>query len=97
MEKSTVHSSLLIVCLVLGLLVVVGESTASFKDCYKICFISCVIGGKNLIKCAAKCLKDCVLPASSVLNLNDAQGFFCKLGCASTLCTNFSTKEDPGE
>lgn len=94
MEKSRVDSSLLIVCLVLGLLV--GQSTASFKDCYKICFISCVIGGKNLVKCAAKCLKDCVLPASSVLNSNDAQGF-CKLGCASSLCTNLSTKEDPGK
>lgn len=93
MEKSRVHSNLLIVCLALGLLV--GQSTASFQACYENCFVSCVIGGKNVAKCAAKCLPDCILPASLVPNLNDAQ-VVCKLGCASSLCTNFSTKENPG-
>ncbi|KAK9229180.1 hypothetical protein WN944_022139 [Citrus x changshan-huyou] len=63
MEKSRVHSNLLIV-------------------------------EKNVAKCAAKCLPDCILPASLVPNLNDAQ-VVCKLGCASSLCTNFSTKENP--
>ncbi|KAJ4718173.1 thionin-like protein 2 [Melia azedarach] len=94
MEKSRTERNLLIVCLVLGLLA--GQSAASFKDCYKSCFILCVITpGKNLVSCAGKCLKDCIIPFS-LENLNDTRDF-CKLGCASSLCTNLSTRDNPAE
>ncbi|XP_030464623.1 thionin-like protein 2 [Syzygium oleosum] len=85
--------SVFVVCLVLGLFL--GQSRAKFQDCYKNCLIVCAITpGKSLPLCALKCLKDCIIPFSD--SLRDPQ-YFCQLGCASYLCTNLSSKDDPGE
>ncbi|KAL3721032.1 thionin-like protein 2 [Eucalyptus grandis] len=84
--------SVLVVCLVLGLFL--GQSRAEFQDCYVGCFVACVVTGDNVVKCSLKCLKDCIgLPSHG---LTDAE-YFCKLGCASSLCINLSSKDDPGE
>ncbi|KAK6267996.1 hypothetical protein QUC31_012156 [Theobroma cacao] len=95
MEKRGV-SAVLMVCLVLGTLV--GQSTAQGTIlCYAACFIPCMADPTTTtFYCAAKCLKDCILPKSTVGGIKDTQ-YFCKLGCATALCTNISTKEDPGE
>ncbi|KAI3437255.1 uncharacterized protein J3R85_005708 [Psidium guajava] len=82
-----------VVCLVLGLFL--GLSRASFEDCYMSCFILCAITpGNSLFSCSVKCLQDCIVPPSD--SPRDTQ-YFCKLGCASSLCTNLSSKDNPGE
>ncbi|XVF86574.1 hypothetical protein PTKIN_Ptkin18bG0052900 [Pterospermum kingtungense] len=87
---------LLIVCLVLG--VVVGQSAASFQSCYMGCFVLCVLIPQNTVfACSVKCLKDCIIPSFTDLStLKDTQ-YFCKLGCATSLCTDLSSKDNPGE
>ncbi|XP_030464622.1 thionin-like protein 2 [Syzygium oleosum] len=85
--------SAFVVCLVLGLFL--GQSRANFEDCYKGCFILCAITpGQTLFSCSFKCLKDCISPPSNNLRVTH---YFCKLGCASSLCTNLSSKDNPGE
>ncbi|KAH9714556.1 hypothetical protein WN944_022135 [Citrus x changshan-huyou] len=93
MEKRKVES-LLMVYLMTGLLV--GQSQAAFKECYETCFIICYITpGTTLGSCAAKCLKDCIFPPKlHTLSLQDTE-YFCKLGCATSLCTNLSSKDNP--
>ncbi|KAK6264033.1 hypothetical protein SCA6_019467 [Theobroma cacao] len=96
MEKRGV-SAVLMVCLVLGILV--GQSTAQGTNvlCYAACFIPCMADpNTTTFYCTIKCLKNCILPKSTVGGIKDTQ-YFCKLGCATALCTNISTKEDPGE
>ncbi|KAL5756212.1 hypothetical protein ACOSQ2_020958 [Xanthoceras sorbifolium] len=92
MEKRGVQS-LLMVFMILGLLV--GQSAASLQTCYPICLVPCMIIEKNLLKCAGMCLKKCIFKPSS-LDSQKENHYFCKLGCATTLCTNISTKEDLG-
>ncbi|XP_022721105.1 thionin-like protein 2 [Durio zibethinus] len=88
---------LMMVCLASGILV--GQSTASFQSCYMGCFVLCVITTENTVfSCSVKCLKDCIIPSSTdlaSLNKDDTQ-YFCKLGCAVSLCANLSSKENPG-
>ncbi|KAL5822981.1 hypothetical protein ACOSQ4_020889 [Xanthoceras sorbifolium] len=93
MSKSRVEL-FFIVFLVFGLLA--GQSAAKFGDCYKICLVTCLGSGKNILACAAKCVKDCIIPKPQT-SLDPLAGthYFCKLGCASTLCTKLSTIEDP--
>ncbi|KAL5822975.1 hypothetical protein ACOSQ3_020942 [Xanthoceras sorbifolium] len=92
MEKRGVQS-LLMVFMILGLLV--GQSAASLQTCYPICLVPCMIIEKNLLKCAGMCLKKCIFKPSS-MDSQKENHYFCKLGCATTVCTNISTKEDPG-
>ncbi|GAV72669.1 LOW QUALITY PROTEIN: hypothetical protein CFOL_v3_16157, partial [Cephalotus follicularis] len=92
MEEKSVKS-LLMVCLVLSLLL--GQSTASFKKCYRK-FVDCVMNvDASLLLCAAKCVKDCIFHFPSAIPSSPQN--YCKLGCATSLCTHLSTKEDPGE
>ncbi|XP_021298748.1 thionin-like protein 2 [Herrania umbratica] len=99
MEKRGV-SSVLKVCLVLVILV--GQSTAQVVPaiigvCYVACFVPCMIDpDTTALSCALKCLQRCILPKSTVGGVKDTQSF-CKLGCATALCSNLSTKEDPAE
>ncbi|TXG69123.1 hypothetical protein EZV62_004058 [Acer yangbiense] len=90
MEKRGVES-LFMVFVILGLLV--GQSAADFKDCYGSCFLTCMIFERDPVKCGSKCLKACLGTYSSQ-NLKHTD-YFCKLGCANSLCTNLSTKLDP--
>ncbi|VVA37751.1 PREDICTED: thionin [Prunus dulcis] len=79
MDKKELRS-LAVAYLVLGMMLV-GQSTASFESCYGSCFILyCIIPTPPLGQ-------------SNIQNHN--QYNFCKLGCASTLCSNFSTKQNP--
>ncbi|GKV10140.1 hypothetical protein SLEP1_g21549 [Rubroshorea leprosula] len=96
-------SLVLVFCLVLGLLL--GQSSANFKDCYESCFILCIIMlGKSALKCSVKCLKDCIKfkpPPTALDGQNQTPSeeteYFCKLSCASSLCTGFSSRQDPGD
>ncbi|KAK1578336.1 hypothetical protein Q3G72_029453 [Acer saccharum] len=99
MEKKRSVECLLMVCMVLGVIGVFAREcradNADFKQCYGICFVNCVLTtGNTTFGCAAECLKDCILtppPKQTLMNTHN----FCKLGCATSLCTHFSTKHDP--
>ncbi|KAL5756224.1 hypothetical protein ACOSQ2_020970 [Xanthoceras sorbifolium] len=91
MEKRGAQS-LLIVFLILGLLV--GESAGAFDTCYGVCLVPCMIIEKSIRKCGKLCFEGCIRKPSS-MDLQKQNHYFCKLGCAATLCTNISTKEDP--
>ncbi|KAK2651358.1 hypothetical protein Ddye_011214 [Dipteronia dyeriana] len=109
MEKKRSVECLLMVCMVLGVIGVFAREcradNAAFKQCYGICFVSCVLTTSNTtFGCAAQCLKDCILTTPSMhesstpsmhtlMNTDN----FCKLGCATSLCTHISTKHDPAD
>ncbi|KAK4843842.1 hypothetical protein QYF36_013332 [Acer negundo] len=90
MEKRGVES-IFMVFLILGLLV--GQSP-SLATCYALCFAPCVIVKGSAAKCAVICLRKCLVKPSLIDLQNDTH-YFCKVGCATSLCTNLSTKEDP--
>lgn len=98
--------SVVMVWLVMGLLLMpptTSTTASTFTSCYVGCFILCVIVPTNTATtCALQCLKDCIVPSSPrTVPLTHAAHpkenifYFCKLGCASSLCSNFSTKHNP--
>ncbi|GAV72672.1 hypothetical protein CFOL_v3_16160 [Cephalotus follicularis] len=105
MEEKRVKS-LLMVCLVLGLLV--GQSAADFQTCFTTNFIKCITKDlsnviPSAIPCAIQSLSACIFPSSpspptstSPANILSTTQNFCKLRCAIRKCTHLSTKEDPG-
>ncbi|KAK2651372.1 hypothetical protein Ddye_011228 [Dipteronia dyeriana] len=73
----------------------VGQS-ASLATCYALCFVPCVIAEGSAAKCALICVRKCLVKPSSIdLQKDTHHSYFCKVGCATSLCTNLSTKEDP--
>lgn len=94
MEGKRVRNAVL-VCLVLGLLM--GQCTAGlfFKLCYGACFTICMVKKPhNPLTCGFNCLKKCAAPAQT-LDFQTNPHHFCKLGCATSLCTHISTKDNP--
>ncbi|KAK6148884.1 hypothetical protein DH2020_016409 [Rehmannia glutinosa] len=88
--------ALVFVVLAMGMLT--GKSNASFKDCYTKCFIFCMIEPtQTLCSCTTHCLKDCIF--QEIQNDVGEDGSdnlgFCKLGCAFSMCSGFSTKRTP--
>ncbi|CAM8898452.1 unnamed protein product [Rhodiola kirilowii] len=69
-------------------------------NCYASCFFLCYITpGHTTSYCSLDCLKDCIIPkftpdAVSRHSKTDTHQF-CKLGCASVMCSNISTKKNP--
>lgn len=95
MEQNKGALVLVLVCLVFGSMV--GHSTASFKKCYGICFLKCMlIPPFSPFFCAPMCLKDCIFH-KNLDNFQTDVSEFCKLGCATSLCTKISTKENPSK
>lgn len=94
MENKIIRFAM-VACLVLGLLT--GQSTALFKGCYLVCFAGCIqLPPKNPLACAVKCAKECFGLHSS-LGIQTDPKHFCKLGCATSLCANTITTENPGK
>jgi len=80
--------SLYVVFLVVVLLA--GQCTASFDDCYKGCFLSCAISPDNAVfTCAVRCLKDCIF------NFASPNHHSCSMGCASSSCSHISARDNP--
>ncbi|CAK9174634.1 unnamed protein product [Ilex paraguariensis] len=94
MERRKLRA-LVMTVVVLGILV--GQSTATFKDCYAKCFLFCMIEpSQNLCSCTTHCLKECIFPDNpQPQHVNADSHGFCKLGCAYSSCSNMSTKHDP--
>lgn len=101
--------SLVVVMAVAAALLAVGQAdTGSFKDCYIKCYVFCIIEpSQTLCSCTTQCFKNCILPGDSpsvtvqrkVDHVSDASQnhAFCKLGCASSLCSNISTSKNPSK
>ncbi|XP_052176049.1 thionin-like protein 2 [Diospyros lotus] len=77
----------------------------SFRDCYIPCFILCiVIPPHSAFGCSLDCLRSCIIPqahhaaaaaAAAAATRPETRLHFCKLGCASSLCANISTRQNP--
>ncbi|GAY59894.1 hypothetical protein CUMW_197970 [Citrus unshiu] len=92
MEKIRADS-LLVMCFVFGLLFGQSAATSSWLECYRNCLEPCMMAHKSMLYCSFKCMKKC---SFSVHTLRDTH-FFCELGCVSSLCIDFSTKDNPAE
>ncbi|KAL6285774.1 hypothetical protein ACE6H2_010164 [Prunus campanulata] len=90
METKIVRFAM-VTCLVLGLLT--GQSQATFQECYAGCMLVCFIK-QHKIGCFAKCLKSCfVIPT----DIQAKPEHYCKLSCATSLCSNISTEDNINE
>ncbi|GER48373.1 thionin-like protein 2 [Striga asiatica] len=81
-------------------LMVTGKSSAAFKDCYMKCFFTCMIEpSQTLCSCTTNCLKDCIFQQSqNDVRERDSDGLgYCKLGCAISMCSGFSTRHAPSQ
>ncbi|KAJ9537814.1 hypothetical protein OSB04_030547 [Centaurea solstitialis] len=73
---------------------------SSFRDCYGKCFIFCMIEpNKSLCTCTTQCLKECIfpslLPSSALIDQHSQNLGYCKLGCATSMCSNISKTHNP--
>ncbi|KAL3528799.1 hypothetical protein ACH5RR_008121 [Cinchona calisaya] len=87
-----------LVMMVVVMEVLVGQSAASFRDCYAKCFIFCMIEpSQTLCSCSTHCLKDCIFSESqNDLHEDQTNNYdFCKLGCAFSMCSSISSKGKP--
>ncbi|KAJ9542399.1 hypothetical protein OSB04_028905 [Centaurea solstitialis] len=71
----------------------------SFKECYTKCFILCIVEpNENLCNCTAQCLKVCLTsspPLSFAIDQHSQNIGYCKIGCATSLCSNISKTHNP--
>ncbi|XP_024980420.1 thionin-like protein 2 [Cynara cardunculus var. scolymus] len=69
----------------------------SFRDCYAKCFIFCMIEpNKSLCTCTTQCLKECIFPSlPSAIDQHSQNLAYCKLGCATSMCSNISKTHNP--
>ncbi|KAK4427511.1 hypothetical protein Salat_1520000 [Sesamum alatum] len=98
MEMRKVSIMRAVVLVVLGVGMLTERCSASFKDCYTKCFIFCMIEpSQTLCSCTTHCLKDCIFQEiQNDLHEQDSDNLaFCKLGCAFSMCSTFSTKRTP--
>ncbi|KAK4590569.1 hypothetical protein RGQ29_020934 [Quercus rubra] len=66
--------------------------TASLKKCYRNCFSLCIVTpDSSAILCPMKCFRHCTVSSFPIDFTHRDNVYFCKLGCAMSLCTNIST------
>ncbi|KAI3463353.1 hypothetical protein Pfo_020016 [Paulownia fortunei] len=88
--------TLVLIVMAVGVLLT-QKTSASFKDCYTKCFLSCMIDpSQTLCSCTTHCLKDCIFSEipNGVHEDSDNLGF-CELGCAFSTCSSISTRNKP--
>ncbi|KAK1434098.1 hypothetical protein QVD17_11016 [Tagetes erecta] len=70
-----------------------------FTTCYARCMFFCMIEPQNACSCTSTCLKKCLdtPPTTTTMGMDEhAQNLgYCKLGCATSLCSNISKQQDP--
>lgn len=72
-----------------------------FTNCYSRCFFFCMIEPQNLCSCTSICLKKCLdVPPTTTMDIGRDERKqnlgYCKLGCATSLCSNISKLHNPG-
>ncbi|XP_038896425.1 thionin-like protein 2 [Benincasa hispida] len=104
MESSMAMKWALMACLLLSSLSIANSEPANsepFQECYSSCFGVCSLGPSIYIfDCPLRCLHSCIaLPSNDNAEFHQPQQqhhqFYCKLGCATSTCTGFGTKEKP--
>ncbi|KAL5698064.1 hypothetical protein ACHQM5_029148 [Ranunculus cassubicifolius] len=96
MEGKVVRAMFLIVIVFGGMVLEqsYAESLNSFKNCYGLCFLGCMIKpDRNVFKCGFNCLKSCAFRPQDAISDTHR---YCELGCASSKCLNISTEGNPG-
>ncbi|CAN8312090.1 unnamed protein product [Cochlearia groenlandica] len=98
---------MMVIVMVIGNLV--NETKAqdsTFRDCYPVCLLGCVIEKKfpSALMCPLTCIMTCLSPPtpipsppSQMILSNEINHFdyFCKLGCATHHCVPLSTLQNP--
>lgn len=111
MDERRVSKAVVMSCFLMVMMIVGGNCSplSEFEQCYVGSFILCIILPTNTAYgCSLKSLKDCIPSSPSEETLGVAEGadavmkkkgtdYFCRLGCASSLCTNISTEHNPGK
>ncbi|PQP98944.1 thionin-like protein 2 [Prunus yedoensis var. nudiflora] len=93
MDKKGVMSLAIIAFLVLGQ----SNSTRAVENplCYAQC-LTCLYGGPLAMAiCSGFCAANCMTGSPSLRSVPKDNHYFCKLGCASSLCASFITRENP--
>ncbi|KAL8230362.1 hypothetical protein R6Q57_000140 [Mikania cordata] len=94
----------MIMMLTMGMVVGQGGSGTSatnpvpFLNCYTRCMFFCMIEPQNACTCTSTCLKKCLdTPTTMAKDVDEhTQNLgYCKLGCATSLCSNISNPHDP--
>ncbi|KAL9992311.1 putative thionin-like protein [Helianthus debilis subsp. tardiflorus] len=71
-----------------------------FTTCYTRCMFFCMIEPQNACTCTSTCLKKCLdTPPTTMAMDMDEHGQnlgYCKLGCATSLCSHIGKQHDPG-
>ncbi|WCJ40694.1 hypothetical protein M5689_021603 [Euphorbia peplus] len=82
--------SFLVVLVIIGSFI--GESRADFKkfkNCMEVCLVGCAFPPWTPI-CPASCIGKCLIHQAELSSTH-----FCNLGCATSLCSKFITRDDP--
>lgn len=75
-----------------------SNSTRAVENplCYAQC-LTCLFGGPlATVICSGFCAANCMNASPSLRSVPKDNHYFCKLGCASSLCASFITRENPG-
>ncbi|OMO66605.1 Peptidase C13, legumain [Corchorus capsularis] len=67
----------------------------SFVGCYALCYILCYTPQTPPFSCAVKCLAKCIFQPKTPTPLQQTH-YYCNLGCATSMCANLSTNQNPG-
>ncbi|KAL2516538.1 protein TAP1-like [Forsythia ovata] len=86
MEAKNVRT---ITAIMLLMLLLAGQASASFKTCFESCALGCFLA-KDKSKCLLKCTIKCVVGINSTATGLD----YCKLGCAVHQCARFRNDVD---
>lgn len=91
-----------VMCLVMGYLVlgflVAQSSAVDNPGCYGNCVDKCKKskGLFGLAACGVICIAECAFDSPSLHSVPKNNNYFCKHGCASSLCTSLLDQENPG-
>lgn len=80
------------IAMLVTILLLTGQATATFELCFAACYVKCVIGidkipfgvPKKFLPCAWKCAKNCLIRSAS----NNA-AYYCNIGCTMDSCADF--------
>ncbi|CAL9010239.1 unnamed protein product [Prunus brigantina] len=90
-----------VMCLVMGYLVlgflVAQSSAVDNPGCYGNCVDKCKKskGLFGLAACGVICIAECAFDSPSLHSVPKNNHYFCKVGCASSLCTSLLNQENP--
>nr|XP_043616390.1 thionin-like protein 2 [Erigeron canadensis] len=102
-DKKIMILTMMITMMVVGMKTIVAQNATTptpipFTSCYSRCFFFCMIEPQNMCTCTSTCLKKCLdTPAATPMAMDEhtLNLGYCKLGCATSLCSNISQLNNP--